>query len=887
MRTFDKSHPELFHPPFSDQLPTVTLKDIGAKKSCEAQKLGYVCLKESTSSGSSARPGLWLHPDLVPLLPTAIEEIEKNRVDLAEKKAAAAEEKLQAVRQKNLSRSIKELAKLSSLPAKSVSPLIDEEWSAIFSRNEGSSYALLHKARAPAWIGLQPNQTTLTYKHPEGIHVLAVNAGACIALLNHDAAAYEQAMDRQLDKQRKIASKLEKTWSASRPEWYSAEKLTAWALHSCALENVEHPILLAPKTRKLLESEVQVHFGGQPVMVSINKEYVLSKLWGTQELVGDSVASHVNSLALDALCEQADAGAQLFVEQNLETVDLKKFQYSEDEARGVLKQAFFSCISTRFELDKALLAGRAKVSKILAKRIMEITADLCRNDMPHYLKDFYPLARTMNREITFIYGPTNSGKTYKALEILKGADRGVYLGPLRLLALEVFDKLNEEGVPTSLVTGELVTRVEGETHIAATIEMLDMSTPVDVAVIDEVQNLSDPDRGAAWFQAILGAPARHVVLLGSESALEAVRFLAEKTGEPLNEIQVKRLSPLVALDHPVKLNQVSNGSALIAFSRKGVLSLASQMRSLGKKVSVIYGSLSPEVRAEQARKFREGETQIVVSTDAIGLGLNLPVKTVVFTTLTKWDGKCEGPINHALALQISGRAGRYGLHEKGYVTAMEKHDVRILKKMLSTPVESIGAPFSITINMEVASSISRRMGTNSLSQIIAFFRESMQIEDWAIPSTNEDQLFLAGYLDRFDLNLAEKLLLSNAPALEKGSPNTYLNQIIACIVDKKVEKMTILDQFWDSNLEILERLVKDATLYQWMHYRFPALFPRIDESKAVLKKFNKEITRLLGESKAKTCTQCKKKLEWNFPHAKCQDCFHAYRNHDSYDSVWN
>lgn len=120
--------------------------------------------------------------------------------------------------------------------------------------------------------------------------------------------------------------------------------------------------------------------------------------------------------------------------------------------------------------------------------------------LPARIADLYPVARGLRRKLVLIVGPTNSGKTHRALERLKDAESGAYLGPLRLLALEVRDRLESEGFPTSLVTGELrELRDTPRARItAATIEMLDFDTPVDVAVIDEVQMLGDAERGSAW-----------------------------------------------------------------------------------------------------------------------------------------------------------------------------------------------------------------------------------------------------------------------------------------------------------------------------------------------------------------------------------------------------
>lgn len=114
----------------------------------------------------------------------------------------------------------------------------------------------------------------------------------------------------------------------------------------------------------------------------------------------------------------------------------------------------------------------------------------------------------MNRKLKFFVGPTNSGKTYNAMKELKEANSGLYLAPLRLLALEGHEELKEAGIENSLITGEEQQINEDAAHVCSTIEMLDFNLDVDVAIIDEVQMLDDIDRGWAWVNAIIGCPAK-------------------------------------------------------------------------------------------------------------------------------------------------------------------------------------------------------------------------------------------------------------------------------------------------------------------------------------------------------------------------------------------
>ncbi|MFA7022669.1 helicase-related protein, partial [Aliarcobacter sp.] len=253
------------------------------------------------------------------------------------------------------------------------------------------------------------------------------------------------------------------------------------------------------------------------------------------------------------------------------------------------------------------------------------------------LKSLYPLARTIKRELEFYVGPTNSGKTYNAMKKLKEANSGLYLAPLRLLALEGYEDLKESNIDASLITGEEQILNEEAAHICSTIEMIDFDLEVDVAIIDEVQMLEDIDRGWAWVNAIIGVPAKKVIMTGSVNALDAVKKIASYLGEDLNIIRHKRKNELRVLPKWTPLDKLENGTALIAFSRAEVLKLKQKLQKK-YSVSVIYGNLSPEVRRDEARRFRDGQTQILIATDAISMGLNLPIKTILFTTDTKFDG---------------------------------------------------------------------------------------------------------------------------------------------------------------------------------------------------------------------------------------------------------
>ena len=281
---------------------------------------------------------------------------------------------------------------------------------------------------------------------------------------------------------------------------------------------------------------------------------------------------------------------------------------------------------------------------------------------PH---EWFPMARQMRRKIIFHGGPTNSGKTHRAIEALKKSHSGVYCGPLRLLAWEIFERLNQDKIPCNLMTGQEAEEVPDAQVLSCTTEMVDVNKEYDVAVVDEIQLIGDRDRGWAWTRALLGIPAREIHLCGEPAALPIIERLCADTGDELIVHNYKRLSPLSMTGEAIQsLEEVRPGDAVIAFSRRELFYLKRQIESLtGANCCIVYGALPPEVRRQQARLFNDLDSpnwSIIVATDAIGMGLNLNIGRVVFSTLRKYDGISERPLVSNEVKQIGGRAGRYG-----------------------------------------------------------------------------------------------------------------------------------------------------------------------------------------------------------------------------------
>lgn len=302
-------------------------------------------------------------------------------------------------------------------------------------------------------------------------------------------------------------------------------------------------------------------------------------------------------------------------------------------------------------------------------------------------KDEYPLARMTDRRFCIHVGGTNTGKTYESLQRLAQAKNGVYLAPLRLLALEVQESLLAQGVNCSMLTGEEEDIRPGATHIASTVEKLDPHRAYEVAVVDECQMIADRERGFAWTRAVLGCCAQEIHLCTAPEALDLLVQLIESCGEPYEIKHHARKCPLHLMDHAITMEEVEDGDALIAFSKRNVLLLGEELRKQGRPASLIYGALPYATRRLQMERFLRGETRLIVSTDAIGMGLNLPIRRVVFTRDSKFDGQTSRPLRPAEVKQIAGRAGRFGVYEEGYVTATLRSET--IRNGFFAPVEPI------------------------------------------------------------------------------------------------------------------------------------------------------------------------------------------------------
>jgi ATP-dependent RNA helicase SUPV3L1/SUV3 len=259
-------------------------------------------------------------------------------------------------------------------------------------------------------------------------------------------------------------------------------------------------------------------------------------------------------------------------------------------------------------------------------------------------------------------GPTNSGKTHAALEELADAGAGVYAGPLRMLAQEAHRRLGDRvgADKVGLITGE--ERVNEHAPIlCTTVEMAPQGG--ELLVLDEIQWADDEERGSAWTRLLLAGDFREIRLLGALDALPLV-----ERAFPEAELRVfERMLPLEFVGERT-LRSLGKGTVVVSFSRKAVLALAGEVNRLHPgRVAVLYGAMPLSSRREEIDRFLSGAADVCVATDVLGHGVNLPCETLLFAETTKYDGESRRNLLPWEIAQIAGRAGRFGLVERGHV----------------------------------------------------------------------------------------------------------------------------------------------------------------------------------------------------------------------------
>ena len=264
---------------------------------------------------------------------------------------------------------------------------------------------------------------------------------------------------------------------------------------------------------------------------------------------------------------------------------------------------------------------------------------------------------TEGSSITALLGPTNTGKTHRAVERMLAYDSGMIGLPLRLLAREVYDRITARvgEARVALVTGEEKRVPRRPDYWVCTVEAMPMDREVDFLAVDEIQLAAHDQRGHVFTERLLAARGRRETwFMGADT----MRPIFSELCPAAKIVEHPRLSRLTSAGS-AKLSKLPPRSAVVAFGMPQVYAIAERLRALRGGAAVVLGALSPRTRNAQVALFQAGEVDYLVATDAIGMGLNLGVTHVAFAGMRKFDGHAVRDLDPAELAQIAGRAGRY------------------------------------------------------------------------------------------------------------------------------------------------------------------------------------------------------------------------------------
>ncbi|MBA3376226.1 MAG: helicase [Actinobacteria bacterium] len=487
-----------------------------------------------------------------------------------------------------------------------------------------------------------------------------------------------------------------------------------------------------------------------------------------------------------------------------------------------------------------------------------------------------PSRRREPERVVAHLGPTNSGKTHAALDELVAKGVGVYAGPLRMLAQEAHRRLGDRiGFDNvGLVTGE--ERVnENAPIVCCTVEMAPQSG--ELLVLDEIQWADDDERGSAWTRLMLAGEYREILLLGALDALPLV-----ERAFPEAELKVfERKLPLEWVGERT-LRSLATGTVVVAFSRKAVLALAGEVNRLHPgRVAVLYGAMPLASRREEIDRFLSGAADVCVATDVLGHGVNLPCETLLFAETTKFDGEERRNLLPWEIAQIAGRAGRFGLVERGHVGVLSglgwgTADPGIVESALEPHVRLPGDFWGYRIVDEAR--IRPRLSDLGVDDprdldaaLVAWHRVAVRewaFESWlAVESLQPLRLRLEAVRRRLAqrgrrLSLDDCWKLVNAPVDEDNLE--LLGTLALAIAGDRVARphlTFLLDtvRLRDARLEDAEQAGREASILRWFALQFPGVGGVTSERAAALEETAaaRVVARLRVEVESPTLGRCR------------------------------
>ncbi len=296
-----------------------------------------------------------------------------------------------------------------------------------------------------------------------------------------------------------------------------------------------------------------------------------------------------------------------------------------------------------------------------------------------------------SQRITALLGPTNTGKTFVAIEKMLGYESGIFGLPLRLLAREVYDKcVKKVGIKrVALITGEEKIIPSSADYFICTVESMPKDKVVEFVAIDEIQMCADRERGHIFTERLLEFRGTKLTMFLGSQVMENL------ISELVKNVEFEKMQRYSKLSYSgiKKISRLDRKSAIIAFSIEEVYAIAELVRRQKGGAAVIMGSLSPKTRNSQVGLYQSGDVDYLIATDAIGMGLNMDINEIYFSNLKKFDGKKTRRLNLIEMSQIAGRAGRYK-NDGGFGTT---GDCETLNSDEIEKIEKHQLPFTKTI----------------------------------------------------------------------------------------------------------------------------------------------------------------------------------------------
>lgn len=486
----------------------------------------------------------------------------------------------------------------------------------------------------------------------------------------------------------------------------------------------------------------------------------------------------------------------------------------QQNAFDVITEAFHQFVD-----QKHLLAEQMLLSRERREQFQQMVAA-----RPYH--EFMYRAKRQRKVICYI-APTNSGKSWRArhdlLERLNhsGQHKHAALFPLRMLALENQLWFHEHETAASLITGEERDIDPNAQILCQTVETLDVSQRYDSLLVDEAQLTFSADRGPAYLRALVAADCETLVLTASPECRDQLKLLFDSMDETVEFIELERLCPLIPLKKELGFRQVQTGDLIVVFSTKVLHDLAEQLQQQGFSVGTLYGSMPPTARRHMMASYQAGEIDVMVATDAIGLGCNCPVRRVLFAQTYKYDGKGVRELSTQEFKQIAGRAGRYGLEEKGYFGTLNTEMFAIhelyevveevtslpsqepMKALYALPDREVFAESHFTLKETLESWI---VAIKQSSPDIRYRFHAESITELAHKSVFLDRLIAKGLLDR---ELATRLLFVAFSYDQLGS--RFQEWVTQVVENKAITYMDDIDLHHQPR-ESLESIAKTLSM---------------------------------------------------------------------------